>query len=69
MSDKVYLSIPAYNGIIQFLNGQPHGAVRQLIDAIEKEVLPQAQAQQTAAQAAAETATSNTTGPEAGLTD
>ena len=65
MSDKVFLSIPVYNGIIQFLNGQPHGAVRQLIDAIEKEVLPQAQA----AQAAAETATANTTGPEAGLTD
>ena len=65
MFDKVFLSIPVYNGIIQFLNGQPHGAVRQLIDAIEKEVLPQAQAQQ----AAAETATSNTTGPEAGLTD
>lgn len=65
MSDKVFLSIPVYNGIIQFLNGQPHGAVRQLIDAIEKEVIPQAQA----AQAAAETATANTTGPEAGLTD
>lgn len=54
MSDKVYLSIPVYNGILQFLNNQPHGAVRQLIDAIEQEVIPQAQAAQAAAEAAAD---------------
>lgn len=65
MSDKVYLSIPVYNGVIQFLNSQPHGAVRQLIDAIEKEVIPQAQAQQAAAQAAEQS--DKTDG--AGLTD
>ncbi len=64
MSDKVYLSIPVYNGIIQFLNSQPHGAVRQLIDAIEKEVIPQAQAAQAAAEAAAAEAE-----PAAGLSD
>lgn len=46
MNDKVYLSIPVYNAIIQFLNNQPHGAVRGLIDAMEKEVVPQAQAAQ-----------------------
>ena len=63
MSDKVFLSVPVYNGIIQFLNGQPHGAVRQLIDAIEKEVIPQAQAAQAAAEAAAEGE------PTSGLTD
>ena len=62
MSDKVYLSIPVYNAIVQFLNSQPHGAVRQLIDAIEKEVIPQAQA----AQAAAEAAEGE---PAAGLSD
>ena len=64
MSDKVYLSIPVYNGIIQFLNSQPHGAVRQLIDAIEKEVIPQAQAAQAAAEAAAAEGE-----PAAGLSD
>lgn len=64
MSDKVYLSIPVYNGIIQYLNSQPHGAVRQLIDAIEKEVIPQAQAAQAAAEAEAVTAD-----PVAGLSD
>ena len=64
MSDKVYLSIPVYNGIIQYLNSQPHGAVRQLIDAIEKEVIPQAQA----AQAAAEAAVAEVE-PAAGLSD
>ena len=64
MSDKVYLSIPVYNGIIQFLNSQPHGAVRQLIDAIEKEVIPQAQAAQAAAEAAAADVE-----PAAGLSD
>lgn len=64
MSDKVYLSIPVYNGIIQFLNSQPHGAVRQLIDAIEKEVIPQAQAAQAAAEAASAEGE-----PAAGLSD
>lgn len=64
MSDKVYLSIPVYNGIIQYLNSQPHGAVRQLIDAIEKEVIPQAQAAQAAAEAAAAEGE-----PAAGLSD
>ncbi len=63
MSDKVYLSIPVYNAVIQFLNNQPHGAVRQLIDAIEKEVIPQAQAAQPAAQADEDAST------DAGLTD
>lgn len=64
MSDKVYLSIPVYNAIVQFLNSQPHGAVRQLIDAIEKEVIPQAQAAQAAAEAAAAEGE-----PAAGLSD
>lgn len=64
MSDKVFLSIPVYNGIIQYLNSQPHGAVRQLIDAIEKEVIPQAQAAQAAAEAEAVDAD-----PAAGLSD
>ena len=63
MSDKVYLSIPVYNAVIQYLNSQPHGAVRQLIDAIEKEVIPQAQAAQAAAQA------DDASSPDAGLTD
>ena len=64
MSDKVFLSIPVYNAIVQFLNSQPHGAVRQLIDAIEKEVIPQAQAAQAAAEAAAAEGE-----PAAGLSD
>lgn len=64
MSDKVYLSIPVYNAVVQFLNSQPHGAVRALIDAIEKEVIPQAQAAQEAAQAEQEQSTAT-----AGLTD
>ncbi len=63
MSDKVYLSIPVYNAVLQFLNGQPHGNVRGLIDAIEKEVIPQVQAAQAAAQAEQEAVT------EAGLSD
>jgi hypothetical protein len=46
MNNKVFLSIPVYNSIVQFLNNQPHGAVRGLIDAMEKEVVPQAQAAQ-----------------------
>lgn len=35
--DKIALSTQLINGILKYLDGQPHGAVRPLIDAIIKE--------------------------------
>lgn len=54
MNDKVFLSIPLANAVLQYLNNQPFGAVRQLIDALEKELGPQAQPAQAEEAPAAE---------------
>lgn len=51
--DKVYLSINLYNAIAQYLDSCPANGVRGILNAMEQEVIPQAQAAQAAAQAAA----------------
>jgi len=39
--EKVTLSVQLFNGLMQYLNTKPHGEVRQIIDAIQKELTDQ----------------------------
>ena len=38
---EIKLSAQVFNGLMQYLNTKPHGEVRQLIDAITREVQEQ----------------------------
>jgi hypothetical protein len=39
--EQIKLSAQVFNGLMQYLNTKPHGEVRQLIDAITREVQEQ----------------------------
>ena len=48
--DKVFLSVNLYNAIAQYLDTCPANGVRYILNAMEQEVVPQAQAAQAAAE-------------------
>jgi hypothetical protein len=39
--EKITLPVQLFNVLMQYLNTKPHGEVRQLIDAIQKEIVEQ----------------------------
>ena len=39
--EKITLPVQLFNALMQYLNTKPHGEVRQLIDAIQKEIVEQ----------------------------
>jgi len=41
--EKITLSVQLVNVILQYLDTRPHGEVRNLIDAVQKEAAPQVQ--------------------------
>lgn len=49
--DKIYLSINLYNAIAQYLDTCPASGVRNILNALEQEIVPQVKAAQEAQEA------------------